>query len=106
MHAVIINQGKQYLVKKDQYIKIDNIDKEVSSNIIFENILYYSDDVNSFLGNPYVANCKVVCIVYNNVVGNKISVIKFKRRKNYLRNFGHKQKYTIVKIVDILFESN
>ena len=53
------------------------------------------------LGNPYISNGKVVGKIVSHGRGDKINVIKFKRRKNYIRKIGHRQWYTDVEITDI-----
>ena len=57
------------------------------------------DDVN--VGQPYVDGGRIKAEVLSHERGKKIRVIKFKRRKNYMRRQGHRQWYTEVRITGI-----
>ena len=53
------------------------------------------------IGDPLVKGASVTLEVLDQVRGDKIDVIKFKRRQNYHRQLGHKQHLTKVKIAAI-----
>lgn len=100
MLAVIMTGGKQYKVKPDQVIEIDRLKAEVGDSVEFDHILLIQDG-DKVLTGATVAKAKVTATVELHTRGAKINVIKFKRRKRYMRSLGHKQQYTKVKIVAI-----
>jgi large subunit ribosomal protein L21 len=101
MLAVIMTGGKQYKVKPEQVIEIDRLKAEEGDSIEFDHVLLVQDGDKTLVG-PAVAKAKVKATVVLHTRGAKVNVIKFKRRKRYMRTHGHKQQYTKVKIVDIL----
>ena len=53
------------------------------------------------IGTPYLKDATVEAKVLEEGKSKKIEVVKFKRRKNYKRNFGHRQHYSLVEITNI-----
>ncbi len=100
MLAVIMTGGKQYKVKPDQVLEIERLKAEEGDSIEFDRVLLVQDGDKILTGSD-VAKARVKATVVLHTRGAKISVVKFKRRKRYMRNFGHKQHYTQVKIVEI-----
>lgn len=105
MYAILEAKGKQYRVEKDDIIDIE-LDKGAKKKIEFTNVLLFSDEDIKEVGSPYVDNCKVIGEVIGTAFGEKVISYKYKKRKNYRRKVGHKQKYTKVKIKKIEFGSN
>ena len=100
MYAVLKTGGKQYRVSPGQTIKVEKLDQGEGETVTFEDILLVVDGTQVQIGAPYL-NIKVMAEVVSHGLGEKIRVLKFKRRKNYLRTQGHRQSYTAVKITDI-----
>lgn len=101
MHAVIRTGGKQYIVKPGDIIDIEKIPGEKGETINFDEVLLYSDDKNTKIGQPLVENAKVEGKILNQKKGDKIIVFKFKRRKKYRKKAGHRQNLTSVEITGI-----
>ena len=103
MNVVILDRNKQYFVKEGDIVKIDSINLPINSNIIFDNVFCFlnSNDENLFLKSDSIKNKFVVSKILSHVKDKKKLVLKFKRRKGYLRRFGHRQKYTFIKIISI-----
>ena len=57
------------------------------------------DDIK--IGAPFLAGSKVTATVQAHGRGEKIRIIKFRRRKHYRRTQGHRQDYTELKITGI-----
>lgn len=98
MNVVILDRNKQYFVKEGDVIKIDSIKLPINSNIIFYNVFTFLDQNNENLS---FKSKYVVSKILSHIKDKKKLVLKFKRRKGYLRRFGHKQKYTFIKIISI-----
>jgi large subunit ribosomal protein L21 len=102
MYAIITSGGKQYKVAEGQLIKLESLDKEVGSEVQFDQVLMLQSGETTNIGTPYIANAKVVGEVASNGRGEKISIIKFRRRKHYMKRMGHRQNFTEVKITKIV----
>jgi large subunit ribosomal protein L21 len=103
MYAVIKTGGKQYKVEKNEVLKIEKLDVSTGDHIDFNDVLMVSDGSNLTVGKPFVAGSKVSAEVLGHGRGKKIMVLKFRRRKQYLKRQGHRQDFTQVKITDIAF---
>jgi large subunit ribosomal protein L21 len=100
-YAIIRTGGKQFRVEPGQRIRIPSLEAEPGSKVTFEDVLLGAADGNVRVGGPTLSGAKVTGEVVKHGKGDKIVVFKFKRRKNYARKQGHRQKYTEVRIADI-----
>ena len=102
MYAVIRSGGKQYRVAKDDVLELERLDGESGDKIKLDEVLMIGEAGKSpTIGDPLVKGASVTLEVLDQVRGDKIDVIKFKRRQNYHRQLGHKQHLTKVKIAAI-----
>ena len=85
MYAVIATGGKQYRVAKDGVLRIARLDAEPGATVEFGEVLLVGEGANVTLGKPLLKGGKVLATVVRHGRGPKVSVIKFKRRKHYLR---------------------
>ena len=60
-----------------------------------------SDGDNIESGAPCLAGVPVTAKVVEHGRGEKIRIVKFKRRKHYKRQAGHRQNYTRVEITGV-----
>ncbi len=74
---------------------------EAGSRVTFDQVLLSSDGETIRAGTPLVSGASVVAEVVGDGKEPKIYVFKFKRRKNYRRKTGHRQRYTEVRITDL-----
>ncbi len=101
MYAVIEDSGSQFKVSEGDIIRVDLRDlPEDATDITFENVLMVGGD-EAKVGTPTVSGAKVSAEVLTEVRGEKITVIKMKRRKGYRRKRGHRQKFLRVRITKI-----
>lgn len=98
MYAVIKTGGKQYRVKEGDILKIEELPTEVGQVIEFSEVLMLADGDKVTCGTPFVKNAIVKAEVLDHGRHKKIRIIKFRRRKHYMRRQGHRQNYTQVKI--------
>jgi len=101
MYAIIDDQGCQYTVRQGEVLDIGRRDLTEQESIVFDRILLVRDDGDTKVGTPHVEGAKVMATVLGEVKGAKIVVRKFKRRKNYRRKQGHRQRYTRIRIESI-----
>ena len=101
MYAVIEAGGKQHKVELGQTLEIDLMKEESGAEHAFENVMLYVDGDDVQIGQPYIENAKVVAEIVEEVKGEKISILRFRRRKHSMRKIGHRQRYTQIKIKEI-----
>ena len=101
MYAVIATGGKQYRVTKDAVLRVEKLDAEPGSTVEFGEVLLVGEGANVQLGKPRLAGSKVVATVVRHGKGKKVSIVKFRRRKHYMRQKGHRQMFTEIKVTDI-----
>ena len=101
MYAVIKSGGKQYRVKEGQTLKLEKIEVATGETIEFDEVLLVSDGEKIKVGAPLVAGAKVTAEVIDHGRGDKVTIIKFRRRKHSMTRQGHRQWYTEVKITGI-----
>ena len=105
MYAVIETGGKQHKVEKGMVLSIDLTKDEVGKKITFDNVLLYVDGDKVEVGQPYLTNVKVTAEVKDVVKSEKISILRFRRRKHSMRKVGHRARYSQVEIKSIKLES-
>ena len=105
MYAVIETGGKQHKVEKGMILSVDLLKDEVGKKITFDNVLLYADGDNVEVGQPYLDNVKVTAEVKDVVKAEKISILRFRRRKHSMRKIGHRAKHSEIEIKNIKLES-
>lgn len=100
MYAIIETGGKQYRVEEGDELDVELLHKE-GGEVTFEKVLLLSDGKEPKLGLPHLEGCSVLAEVIGNAKGPKVIAFKYKRRTNYRRTVGHRQKYSRVKIKKI-----
>ena len=101
MFAVFKSGGKQHRVSEGEVVRLELIDAEPGASVDFDEVLLVAEGDNVTVGAPYVAGGKVTAEVVGHDRGDKIRIIKFRRRKHYMRRAGHRQWYTDVRITGI-----
>jgi len=101
MYAIIETGSKQYQVEEGDIIDIELLTPKDKKLVEFKNILFLSEGTKMHVGTPYVKGFSVKGEILKEVKGEKVIAYKYKRRKNYLRKKGHRQKYLKVKITQI-----
>ncbi len=101
MYAIIETGGKQYLVEKGKTIRVEKLPAEKGEKVKFDRVLLCKGEDEVQVGNPYLENCLVEGKVTSNGRGRKITVYKYKPKKNYSRKQGHRQPYSDVLIENI-----
>ena len=102
MYAIFRALGKQFRAEKGMTLQLPLMAAEPGSKLTFDEVLLTSDGDTITAGAPLVKGASVTAEVVGMIKADKIYVWKFKRRKNYRRKTGHRQKYTEVRITDVL----
>ena len=98
MYAIIRTGGKQYPVREGDVLKVEKLGAEPGTTVSLDDVLYYSDEKQTFVGSPVLDNVKLEATVLRHGKDRKIKVFTFKRRKRYERRKGHRQQFTEVKV--------
>tara|TARA_B100000683_G_scaffold162804_1_gene156802 strand:+ start:209 stop:526 length:318 start_codon:yes stop_codon:yes gene_type:complete len=101
MYAVIEAGGKQHKVELGQVLEVDLMQEKSGTDYSFENVMLYVDGDEVKIGQPYIENAKVVAEIVEEVKAEKVTILRFRRRKHSMRKIGHRQKYTQIKIKEI-----
>ena len=87
-------------------LPLKNLDGKAGDKVKFDEVLMLGEaGKEPKIGAPVLKGASVTAEVLEQGRADKISVIKFKRRKNYHRNKGHRQHETVLKITGISAKS-
>ncbi|MCW8127474.1 50S ribosomal protein L21 [Microbulbifer halophilus] len=101
MYAVIESGGKQHRVEEGEVLRLEKLEVATGESIDFDKVLMVVDGDKIDIGAPVVDGAKVTAEVVNHARGDKVKIIKFRRRKHSMTRQGHRQWYTEVKITGI-----
>jgi large subunit ribosomal protein L21 len=101
MYAIILTGGKQYKVQEGDVFNIEKLNVEPGEVVEFNEVLAVSNEEGVTVGSPMVEGAVVKATVVTNGKGKKITIFKYKRKKDYRKKQGHRQPYTRVLIEKI-----
>lgn len=101
MYAVIKTGGKQYRVVEGQKLQVEKLDHEVGQAFTLAPVLMLSNGDQLKVGNPTIAGVSVEAEVIKHGRGKKVHILKFRRRKHHMKQMGHRQSFTEIKITRI-----
>lgn len=102
MQAVIKTGGKQYRVAIGDRLSVESLPVEAGASVEFDTVLLIKSGDAVTVGTPVIPGAKVRATVIENGRGDKVRIVKFRRRKHYRKQMGHRQNYTKVEINEIL----
>jgi len=101
MYAVIASGGKQYRVSKGDVLRVEKLIADEGAEIDLGDVLMVADGDTISVGTPVLESGNVKATVKAHGRGKKVEIVKFRRRKHYRRQMGHRQSYTEIEITDI-----
>jgi len=101
MYAVFKTGGKQYRATTGDVLKVEKIEAEKGATVELDQVLMVGEGEDVKIGAPYLEGGKVTATVVDHGRHKKIKVIKFKRRKSYRKQMGHRQYFTQIEITGI-----
>lgn len=101
MLAIIKTGGKQYKVAVGDKIKVEKLEGEEGSTIVFSEVLFMGDEKDVKIGTPFIPEAKVEGKIIETKKGKKVVGMKFKPKKRYKVKFGHRQVMTEIEITKI-----
>jgi large subunit ribosomal protein L21 len=97
MYAIIETGGKQIKVAAGEAFYIEKLNAEAGETVTFDKVLFVGgEDVK--VGAPLVEGATVTGTVEKQGKQKKITVFKYKAKKNNRKKQGHRQPYTKVVI--------
>ncbi len=102
MFAVLKTGGKQYKVQAGDVLRVEKLAADAGEKVQFNDVLMLGGDA-PVVGAPFIEGAGVQAEVIEQIKGDKvIKFVKRRRKHSSKRTVGHRQKLTLVKIVDIL----
>ena len=102
MYAVMETGGKQYRVQAGDVLRVERLEGEAGSEVVFDKINVVGGDDSTKFGVPWVEGAEVRAEIVSQDRADKILVFKFKSKKNVRRMRGHRQYYTEIRIKEIV----
>jgi large subunit ribosomal protein L21 len=100
-YAIFKTRGQQFRAEPGRTVQIPLMEVDPGATVTFDEVLLSSDGETVTTGAPTVAGASVTGEVIGHVAGKKLYVFRFKRRKNYRKKTGHRQKYTQIMITEV-----
>ena len=101
MFAVIKTGGKQYRVSQGDKLRVESLDVAEGASVNLDQVMMVGEGDKVTVGEPVITGASVTAKVISNGRGKKIDIVKFRRRKHYRRQMGHRQNYTELEITGI-----
>jgi large subunit ribosomal protein L21 len=101
MYAVFATGGKQYRAVTGDILKIEKLNAEKGATVELDQVLMVGEGEKVKIGSPYLKGGKVTATVVEHGRGEKVRIMKFKRRKHHMKQMGHRQDFTRIEITGI-----
>ncbi len=101
MYAIIETGGKQYKVQNGDQLRVEKLNAEAGSTVVFDKVLAAGEGSDIKVGAPYLEGLTVEGTVVESGKGDKVIIFKYKAKKDYRKKQGHRQPYTMVEITGI-----
>lgn len=99
MYAIFEDGGKQYKVSEGDALLIERRELEAdASGIQFDKVMMVGEGDDARIGTPWVEGATISATIERELKMPKINIIKFRRRKGFLRRQGHRQQMIRVHI--------
>ena len=104
MYAIIETGGKQYKVQNGDQLRVEKLNAEAGSTVVFDKVLAAGEGSDIKVGAPYLEGLTVEGTVVESGKGDKVVIFKYKAKKDYRKKQGHRQPYTLVEITSVAGE--
>lgn len=101
--AVINDRGRNHKVSAGDRVLVDLMEGAApGAEVVFDQVVLLAKAGGATtVGKPNVEGAKVVAVIEREHKGEKLKIYKWRRRENYRRRIGHRQRYTQVRIRQI-----
>ncbi|MGD0711947.1 MAG: 50S ribosomal protein L21 [Bacteroidales bacterium] len=101
MYAIVDIAGQQFKVEKEQEVIVHRLEGEVGTKVEFDNVMLIDNKGKIAVGKPFIEGAKVTATILSHLKGDKVTIFKKKKRKNYQKSSGHRQFLTKIQIENI-----
>lgn len=103
MYAIIETGGKQYRVTPGDVVNVERLQGDVGMTVTLDKILLIGGqaDKQVLVGTPYLSSASLQAEIVDQSRGEKLRTIKYRRRKGYRRQIGHRQELTRLLVTKI-----
>ncbi len=105
MYAIIENGGKQFTVREGDRVRLERLAADEGAEISIATVLAFNDGEKMVFGSPHVQGASVTGKVLSQGKARKVTIFKYKRRKDFKKKKGHRQPYTELLIQKISLEA-
>jgi len=95
MQLIIETGGKQYVVSPGEVVRVEKLPGEVGTEVELPVKAAFEEGA-------MVSTRTLKATIVNNGRGDKVTVFKFKRKKQYKRTIGHRQAFTEIQVGEVL----
>ena len=101
MYAVIATGGKQYKVTQGETLRVEKLAGEEGATVKLDQVLMVADGDKVTVGTPILDKASVTAKIKAQGRGDKVEIVKFRRRKHSRKQMGHRQSYTEIEVTEI-----
>ena len=94
MYAIIENGGKQYRITQGQKVRLEKLPGNADDVVSLGQVLAIEDGERLLVGAPYIQGASISGKIVAQGKARKVTVFKYKRRKDTKKKKGHRQSYT------------
>ena len=102
MYAVVKSGARQYRASVGNTLEVERLSAEVGQQLVLDQVLLIADGPQVEIGRPVLDGAKVLATVVAQEKGPKIRIFKYHPRKRYRRRAGHRQRYTRLRVDEIV----
>ena len=106
MFAIVKSGGKQHRIEVGDELRVEKLDETAGSQIVLNDVIMMGEGKDVKIGKPFVEGAGVAVEILEHARAKKIIVFKRKRRQNYRRTNGHRQHYSLLKVLDIMADAS
>tara|TARA_B100000035_G_scaffold314641_1_gene331548 strand:- start:2690 stop:2998 length:309 start_codon:yes stop_codon:yes gene_type:complete len=101
MNAIIKQGGHQYNITEGDVIRVDLLSQPEGTKIQLDNVIMAFNGKDSIVDKKTLSSIKIKATIQKHGRYPKVRIVKFKRRKHYMRTQGHRQGFSEIKIESI-----
>ena len=101
MYAVFVTGGRQFRAVPGEVIRVEKLEVDPGSTVTLDQVLMVGDGDKITIGAPLVKGASVAATVRGHGRHDKVTIVKFRRRKHHRKQMGHRQHYTEIEITGI-----
>jgi len=102
VYAVVKSGARQYRASVGDTIVVERLPAETGQRLELAEVLLVADGEQVEIGRPTIDGAKVLATVVAEEKGPKVRIFKYHPRKRYRRRAGHRQRYTLLRVDEIV----